>query len=72
VYTELAESMANTEPQIIAKTDLRYGYFLVHSIFSFITISSSILFDILVRIFNLLSGVMDLIETSTSFLLVWV
>ncbi|XP_024364873.1 probable glutamyl endopeptidase, chloroplastic [Physcomitrium patens] len=25
VYTELAETLGNTEPQIIAKTDLRYG-----------------------------------------------
>lgn len=25
VYSELAEIVANTEPQIIAKTDLRYG-----------------------------------------------
>lgn len=29
VYTELAEIVANTEPQIIAQTDLRYGYFLL-------------------------------------------
>lgn len=25
VYTELAEIVANTEPQVFAKTDLRYG-----------------------------------------------
>lgn len=26
VYTELAEIVANTEPQIIAQTDFRFGY----------------------------------------------
>ena len=26
VYTELAKIVANTEPQIVAQTDLRYGY----------------------------------------------
>jgi hypothetical protein len=26
VYTELAEIVANTEPQVMAQTDLRYGY----------------------------------------------
>lgn len=29
VYTELAEPVANSEPQIIAQTDLRYGYLLL-------------------------------------------
>lgn len=47
VYTELAEPVANSEPQIFAQTDLRYGY---HLLFTYISFSGVQLDIFIVRI----------------------
>lgn len=58
VYTELAEPVANSVPQIIAQTDLRYGYFICLFFFPFITYIcfSAVLLDILIVRIKIIHG----------------